>query len=115
MSLGKAAVYKHIPVYCPDHVGAVGGLVGMIGGPAGFILPIEFGVMNDLTGASCFMLLFALIGTALLRMHFAIQRMERARLPEIETLPEQPEMVELHPPAANGAARGMAPRRTAPA
>jgi NNP family nitrate/nitrite transporter-like MFS transporter len=25
MSLGKAAVYKHIPVYYPNHVGAVGG------------------------------------------------------------------------------------------
>ncbi len=32
MSLGKAAVYKHIPVYYPMHVGAVGGVVGMIGG-----------------------------------------------------------------------------------
>jgi NNP family nitrate/nitrite transporter-like MFS transporter len=28
MSLGKAAVYKHIPVYYPRHVGAVGGVVG---------------------------------------------------------------------------------------
>lgn len=32
MSLGKAAVFKHIPVYYPDRVGAVGGVVGMIGG-----------------------------------------------------------------------------------
>ncbi|MBL4726167.1 MAG: hypothetical protein JKY83_05750, partial [Rhizobiaceae bacterium] len=29
---------------------SVGGLVGMIGGLGGFILPITFGVMNDLTG-----------------------------------------------------------------
>ncbi|MCB1404032.1 MAG: MFS transporter, partial [Rhodobacteraceae bacterium] len=43
MSLGKAAVYKHIPVYYPEHVGAVGGLVGMIGGLGGFVLPIIFG------------------------------------------------------------------------
>ena len=50
MSLGKAAVYKHIPVYYPNHVGAVGGLVGMIGGLGGFVLPIAFGVLNDLTG-----------------------------------------------------------------
>ncbi|MYE36290.1 MAG: NarK/NasA family nitrate transporter [Rhodobacteraceae bacterium] len=27
MSLGKAAVYKHIPVYYPDHIGNVGGMV----------------------------------------------------------------------------------------
>ena len=40
MSLGKAAVFKHIPVYYPNHVGAVGGLVGMIGGLGGFILPL---------------------------------------------------------------------------
>jgi hypothetical protein len=26
MSLGKAAVYKHIPVYYPNHVGSVGGI-----------------------------------------------------------------------------------------
>jgi NNP family nitrate/nitrite transporter-like MFS transporter len=106
MSLGKAAVYKHIPVYYPGHVGAVGGLVGMIGGLGGFILPIAFGVMNDLTGVwtSCFMLLFALVGTALLWMHFAIRRMERARLPDLGSLPELPEMAELHPPARLGSA-----------
>src|SRR5690625_6254663 len=40
MSLGKAAVYRHIPVYYPKHVGSVGGLVGMIGGLGGFVLPI---------------------------------------------------------------------------
>ena len=28
MSLGKAAVFKHIPVYYPGHVGAVGEIVG---------------------------------------------------------------------------------------
>ncbi len=117
MSLGKAAVYKHIPVYYPDHVGSVGGLVGMIGGLGGFVLPIAFGAMNDLTGVwtSCFMLLFALIGTALTWMHFAIRRMERARLPELEILPELPEMVELHPPPRSGAAQVAEGRRTAPA
>src|SRR3546814_16264197 len=37
MSLGKAAVFKHIPVYYPNHVGQVGGAVGMVGGLGGFI------------------------------------------------------------------------------
>ena len=99
MSLGKAAVYKHIPVYYPQHVGAVGGLVGMIGGLGGFVLPIAFGVMNDLTGipTSCYMLLFALVAAALLWMHFSIRRMEReASGVDASELPELPEMQTLH-------------------
>lgn len=98
MSLGKAAVYKHIPVYYPYHVGSVGGLVGMIGGLGGFVLPIAFGVFNDLTGvwSSCFMLLFALVGVSTVWMHIAIRRTEFRRYPQLagETtlsdLPEQP-------------------------
>ena len=83
MSLGKAAVYKHIPVYYPGHVGAVGGLVGMIGGLGGFVLPIAFGVVLDLTGiwTSCFMLLFALVAVAFVWMHVSIGMMERAAEP----------------------------------
>jgi NNP family nitrate/nitrite transporter-like MFS transporter len=75
MSLGKAAVYKHIPVYYPNHVGAVGGLVGMIGGLGGFVLPIAFGALLDLTGiwTSCFMLLFVIVAVSLAWMHFAIR------------------------------------------
>jgi len=63
MSLGKAAVYKHIPVYYPDRVGAVGGVVGLVGGLGGFVLPIAFGMLNDLTGVwqSCFWLLFVIV------------------------------------------------------
>ena len=98
MSLGKAAVYKHIPVYYPNNVGAVGGLVGLIGGLGGFVLPITFGVMNDLIGVwtACFMLLFALVSIALVWMHFTIRRMERAYVPELGALPELPEMKEIH-------------------
>ncbi|HWU55108.1 MAG TPA: nitrate/nitrite transporter [Rhizomicrobium sp.] len=97
MAIGMAAVYKHIPVYYPQHVGAVGGLVGAIGGLGGFFLPIAFGVMNDLTGVwtSCFMLLFVLVAIALAWMHGAIRIMER-KLPILHTLPQLPEMAELH-------------------
>lgn len=96
MSLGKAAVYKHIPVYYPENVGSVGGIVGLIGGLGGFILPIAFGVMNDLTGVwtSCFMLLFALVATALTWMHFAILRMERRQIPELRGPKDLPELAE---------------------
>jgi len=106
MSLGKAAVYKHIPVYYPGHVGSVGGLVGMIGGLGGFVLPIAFGAMNDLTGVStsCFMLLFVLVSIALLWMHFAILRMEkRASADQLATLPELPELAHMHRPEHEGA------------
>ena len=79
MSLGKAAVYKHIPVYYPDHVGSVGGVVGLVGGLGGFVLPILFGLLNDLTGVwqSCFMALFAVSLVSLVWMHLAIRAMEK--------------------------------------
>ncbi len=85
MSLGKAAVYKHIPVYYPGHVGSVGGLVGMIGGLGGFVLPICFGAMDDLVGVrtSCFMLLFVIVAVSLTWMHFAIRAMEKRLHPEL--------------------------------
>ncbi|HXH03312.1 MAG TPA: MFS transporter [Candidatus Competibacteraceae bacterium] len=95
MSLGKAAVYKHIPVYYPDHVGAVGGVVGMIGGLGGFLLPLTFGMLNDVTGIwqSCFMLLFVLVTMALLWMHIAILHMERRVAPALEKMsPDLPEL-----------------------
>ena len=95
MSLGKAAVYKHIPVYYPQHVGSVGGVVGMIGGLGGFILPIAFGAMNDLVGVwtSCFMLLFVLVSIALTWMHFAIRRMERSKFPQLDRETDLPEII----------------------
>ena len=80
MSLGKAAVYKHIPVYYPDGVGAVGGVVGMVGGLGGFVLPIAFGLLKDATGlwSSCFILLFAVVAVSLIWMHLSIRQMERS-------------------------------------
>jgi NNP family nitrate/nitrite transporter-like MFS transporter len=113
MAIGMAAVYKHIPVYYPDHVGAVGGLVGAIGGLGGFFLPITFGVMNDLIGVwtSCFMLLFALVTLALGWMHGAIRLMERGKIGALKSLPELPEMVELHKTDSVAASRGAAQQR----
>ncbi len=80
MSLGKAAVYKHIPTYYPDRVGAVGGLVGMIGGLGGFVLPLAFGMLKDATGqwTSCFALLLLIVMISLGWMHLSIRQMKRA-------------------------------------
>ena len=110
MSLGKAAVYKHIPVYYPGRVGSVGGVVGLIGGLGGFILPIAFGGMNDLIGVwtSCFMLLFLIVAVSLVWMHMAIRRMEKAEHPELRGPQDLPEAQAL-------AGRAKAPRAGLPA
>ncbi len=81
MSLGSAAVFKHVAAYYPAHVGPVGGLVGMIGGLGGFFLPIAFGVLLDATGIWTvpFLLLFAVVGGTLVWMHRAVRTLERQR------------------------------------
>ncbi len=107
MSLGKAAVFKHIPVYYPGHVGSVGGMVGMVGGLGGFVLPIVFGAVSDLTGiwTSCFMVLFALVGVAMAWMHFAVRQMEQqASGIDARSLPQFPEMAEIHKETIHGRA-----------
>ncbi len=108
MSLGKAAVFKHIPVYYPGRVGAVGGVVGLVGGLGGFVLPIAFGMLNDLTGVwqSCFWLLFLIVAVSTLWMHFAILNMEKTAAVAgvaMKTLPELPEMQPIHGTAHAGA------------
>jgi len=109
MSLGKAAVYKHIPVYYPGRVGAVGGVVGLVGGLGGFVLPIAFGLLNDLTGlwTSCFMLLFLVVAVSLVWMHVSIRAMEREKAGEaLARLPELPEMQPIHGPEHVGKLSG---------
>ena len=105
MSLGKAAVYKHIPVYYPDHVGAVGGMVGLIGGLGGFFMPIAFGMMNDMIGVwtSCFMLLALLVAVNLTWMHFAILRSDKRNNPDAHRPKDLPELQDLHKTMKEGA------------
>lgn len=50
MGIGKASVFKYIPNYFPNDVGAVGGLVGLLGALGGFILPPAFGALGRATG-----------------------------------------------------------------
>ncbi|MYN13098.1 NarK family nitrate/nitrite MFS transporter [Pusillimonas sp. TS35] len=101
MSLGKAAVFRHIPVYYPKHVGSVGGLVGMIGGLGGFVLPIIFGVLLDVTGiwTSSFLLLFLIVLVSVSWMHLSIRAMERrAQGRALDRLPNFPELADVHDP-----------------
>lgn len=95
MSLGKAAVYKDIPHYFPNNVGSIGGFVGMVGGLGGFVLPVFFGVMNDLVGvwSSCFMLLFIVVIISLIWMHFSIVLSDKKVYPELRGAKGLPEIL----------------------
>ncbi len=52
MGVGKAAVYKLIPDHFPRDVGAVGGLVGMLGALGGVVLPLVWAVVPGSTFAA---------------------------------------------------------------
>ena len=50
MGVGKASVYKLIPDYFPRDVGAVGGLVGMLGALGGVLIPLGVAPLQAATG-----------------------------------------------------------------
>ncbi|MCV9388171.1 MFS transporter [Reichenbachiella ulvae] len=83
--IGKAAVYKHIPDYFPEEVGVVGGMVGVLGGLGGFICPILFGYLLEMTGlwSSCWLVMILLSATCLIWMHRVIQNMADKKAPEL--------------------------------
>lgn len=71
-AFGKASVFKYISDEFPQDIGAVSGIVGLVGGLGGFLLPIIFGVLVDLTGvrSSCFMLLYGITWVSLIWMYW---------------------------------------------
>lgn len=84
MAVGKASVFKFISDDFTHNIGAVSGVVGLAGGLGGFILPIMFGAMVDLTGirSSSFMLLYGTVCVSLVWMHFSFKPERRlAALP----------------------------------
>ena len=86
MGIGKAAVFKHIPEYFPNDVGAVGGLVGTLGALGGFLLPPLFVYVREWTGLpqSTFIVLFLLTFAATLWMHVAIMKMLNLASPQLK-------------------------------
>ncbi|MFC3626020.1 nitrate/nitrite transporter [Vogesella amnigena] len=80
MAIGKASVFKFIADEFPDNIGAVSGVVGLAGGMGGFLLPIMFGALVDLTGvrSSSFMLLYGTVCVSLIWMHFSFRAVRRA-------------------------------------
>ena len=71
-AIGKASVFKYISDDYPHNIGVVSGVVGLAGGMGGFILPIMFGALVDLTGvrSSAFMLMFGIVWVSLMWMYF---------------------------------------------
>jgi len=71
-AFGKASVFKYISDDFPTNIGTVSGIVGLAGGMGGFILPIMFGALMDLTGirSSAFMLMYGVVWVSLIWMYW---------------------------------------------
>ena len=71
-AFGKASVFKYISDDYPKNIGAISGIVGLAGGMGGFLLPIAFGALMDLTGvrSSAFMLMYGVVWVSLIWMYF---------------------------------------------
>lgn len=90
MAVGKASVFKFIADDFSDNIGAVSGVVGLAGGLGGFVLPILFGALVDLTGVrtSAFMLLYGTVCVSLVWMHFSFKNQGHpARQPALAAVP----------------------------
>ncbi len=75
-SLGRASVFKYISEDYPDDIGAVTGVVSMVGGLSGCALPVLFGMLLDATEirSSAFMLLYGWVWLSLIWMYWAEMR-----------------------------------------
>ena len=71
-AFGKASVFKYISDEYPQNIGVISGIVGLAGGLGGFVLPIMFGALMDLTGvrSSAFMLMYGVVWVSLIWMYW---------------------------------------------
>jgi NNP family nitrate/nitrite transporter-like MFS transporter len=86
-AFGKASVFKYIGDEFSHNIGAVSGVVGLAGGLGGFILPIMFGALQDLTGVrtSCFMLMYGVVWVSLTWNYFTEVRRINVMKTETQT------------------------------
>jgi len=89
MGIGKASVYKYIPDYFPNDVGAVGGVVGMLGALGGFFLPPAFGALGRWSGSPqvAFVALLALTVWSLAWLHLAVVRLRATSAVQSKVIP----------------------------
>ena len=82
LAFGMASTFKYVSDEFPRSLGVVSGIVGLAGGLGGFLLPILWGAVLDLTRirSSCFMLLYGIVWVSLILIYFTEVR--RARLVE---------------------------------
>jgi NNP family nitrate/nitrite transporter-like MFS transporter len=83
MGVGKAAVYKMIPEHFPRDVGAVGGLVGMLGALGGVLLPLAWVAVPGSTFPALLVLTLLSAGwfTA-----SAVRTRKGSRVPDVESI-----------------------------
>jgi NNP family nitrate/nitrite transporter-like MFS transporter len=75
LGLGTGAVFKLVPEWFPDRVGAVTGVVGAAGGLGGFFPPLVMGVVKSATGGYALgFVLMALVAIVCLVVVRAINR-----------------------------------------
>jgi NNP family nitrate/nitrite transporter-like MFS transporter len=84
MAFGKASVFKYIADDYPKNIGTISGIVGLAGGMGGFVLPILFGALLDLTGirSSAFMLMYGVVWVSLIWMYWTEVRHTKVIGPE---------------------------------
>lgn len=89
MGIGKASVFKYIPDYFPNDVGAVGGVVGMLGAVGGFLLPKVFGWSSRQLGypQAAFVILLLLTAVCLVWLHRVVVRIGQAERKATAALP----------------------------
>ena len=71
-AFGKASVFKYISDDYGANIGAISGIVGLAGGMGGFVLPIIFGGLMDLTGirSSAFLFMYGVVWVSLIWMYW---------------------------------------------
>ena len=89
-AVGKASVFKYISDEYSHNIGVISGVVGLAGGLGGFLLPIMFGALIDVTGvnSTVFMLLWGITLVSLIWMYWTEIVPQRSRRAAPRAVPQ---------------------------